>query len=424
MNFFTIKEVAEMSGKSQKTIRRHIAAGLLKYNKVSNKYRIYKDDFSEWMDRKPQLEEIAIDIDDIENSVKSDGIKKIDDVNYIDIADLWERNFWNKKEDGNGLTFVDLFAGAGGLSLGFVEAGFTPLASVEINEFAVETYKYNFIEKRKFDEFIESRDIRDEVVKQYLYNHLKEKNVDVICGGFPCQGFSMSGNRIVTDDRNSLYKEMLEIVKNIQPKFVVMENVVGLRTMMDGKIEAKIIQDYNDAGYDVNVTVLSSADYCVPQVRQRVIFICNRIGVTNYHPKPLLKKENYITIKEAIEDLMDKPDDKSINHIRTKHREDMIERLEQVEEGKSLYENYSDSWKKCHWDRPSCTIKENHGAVNIHPRRARVITPREMARLQSFPDDFIFKGAKKWQLVQLGNAVPPLLGKAIALAVEKSLKNK
>lgn len=425
MKFFTIKEVADISGKSQKTIRRHIAAGLLKYDKVSNKYRIYEDDFNEWMASAPKLDEIALGLEEDNNFLlKKNGIKKVDDIKYIDISDLWYRNFWNNKNDGNGLTFVDLFAGAGGLSLGFVEAGFTPLASVEINKFAVETYKYNFIEKRGFDEFVETRDIREDAVKQYLYDHLKDKKVDVICGGFPCQGFSMSGNRIVTDDRNSLYKEMLEIVKEIKPDFVVMENVVGLRTMLDGKIEAKIIQDYNEAGYDVNVTVLSSADYFVPQIRQRVIFICNRIGAVNYHPKPLLDKENYVTIKDAIEDLMDRPDDKDINHVRTRHKTDMIERLGKVEEGKSLYENYSDSWKKCHWNKPSCTIKENHGAVNIHPRRPRVITAREMARLQSFPDDFIFKGAKKWQLVQLGNAVPPLLGKAIALAVEKSLKSK
>ena len=102
----------------------------------------------------------------------------------------------------------------------------------------------------------------------------------------------------------------------------------------------------------------------------------------------------------------------------------MPERLAAVPEGSSLYANYSDSWKKCPWDKPSCTVKENHGAVNIHPRRPRVITAREMARLQSFPDDFIFKGNKKWQLVQIGNAVPPLLGKAIGLAVKKALDEK
>lgn len=121
---------------------------------------------------------------------------------------------------------------------------------------------------------------------------------------------------------------------------------------------------------------------------------------------------------------MDMPETPKINHIFTKHNKNTIERLKNVPEGGSLYPNYSDSWKKSPWDKPSCTIKENHGGVNIHPRLPRVLTPRELAELQSFPDDFIFKGSKKWQLVQIGNAVPPLLGKAIGLAVRKSLQEK
>ena len=91
-------------------------------------------------------------------------------------------------------------------------------------------------------------------------------------------------------------------------------------------------------------------------------------------------------------------------------------------EGQSLYGNYSDAWKKSPWDKPSCTVKENHGGVNIHPKLPRVLTPRELAALQSFPDDFIFQGSKKWQLVQIGNAVPALLGKAIGVAVMKGLQ--
>ena len=425
MKFYSIKEVAEMSGKSQKTIRRHIASGSLKHEKVNNKsYRIYEDDYLEWIKTNPALESnveeqlcLTIDCDAVSSKDKAD------DVNYIDISDVWNRDYWKNPQDSNGLNFIDLFAGAGGLSLGFVMAGYTPIASVEINEFAVKTYEHNFVNKRGFDEFIQTRDIKEESVKQELYDIVGNREIDVICGGFPCQGFSMAGNRIVTDERNSLYKEMLDIVKHIRPKFVVMENVVGLRSMLDGKIESQIIEDYTNAGYKVNVTVLTAADYEVPQLRKRVIFICNRIDRTNYHPMPLLTSNNYKTTKDAIEDLMDLPDDKNFNHVRTKHKGDMPERLAAVPEGSSLYENYSDSWKKCPWEAPSCTVKENHGAVNIHPKRPRVITAREMARLQSFPDDFIFQGAKKWQLVQLGNAVPPLLGKAIALAVEKSLNS-
>ena len=113
-----------------------------------------------------------------------------------------------------------------------------------------------------------------------------------------------------------------------------------------------------------------------------------------------------------------------INHIFTKHTPEMIKKISEVPEGKSLYGNYSDAWKKSPWDKPSCTVKENHGGVNLHPKLNRVLTPRELAALQSFPDDFIFKGNKKWQLVQIGNAVPPLLGKAIGLAVKKALDEK
>ena len=215
---------------------------------------------------------------------------------------------------------------------------------------------------------------------------------------------------------------MLEIINELQPEYVVAENVKGLRSMLGGMVEDKIVKDIENMGYKVNVTVLNSADYYVPQKRERVIFIANRINKTNYHPEPLIKPDSYITTKQAIEDLLMVDDDKDFNHLRTKHSDDMKRRLSSVLEGESLYENYSDSWKKCPWNDASCTIKENHGGVNIHPVESRVITVREMARLQSFPDDFIFKGPKSKQMVQVGNAVPPLLAKAIGLSVKKSLE--
>ncbi len=250
---------------------------------------------------------------------------------------------------------------------------------------------------------------------------LKGEELTVLSGGFPCQGFSMAGNRIVEDPRNSLYKDMIEIIDALKPKFIVAENVTGLRSMLKGKIEEKILSDIKELGYEVNVTVLNAADYYVPQKRERVIFIANRIKNKNFHPAPILDEGSYITTKEAIEDLVNVKDDKSINHVRTKHKPEMKERLAKVPEGKSLYDNYSDSWKKCPWNEASCTIKENHGGVNIHPIEPRVITVREMARLQSFPDDFIFYGSKSKQMVQIGNAVPPLLAKAIALSIIKTL---
>ena len=230
----------------------------------------------------------------------------------------------------------------------------------------------------------------------------------------------MAGNRIVQDPRNSLYKDLLEIVINLKPEFVVCENVVGLRSMLQGKVEEMIINDFKEAGYEMNVTVLRAADYGVPQKRDRVIFIGNKINKKNYHPKTFLTPDKYMTTGDAIKDLMGMEDNIEFNHVQTKHRPDMAERMLALEEGKSLYKGYSDAWKKCPWNEASCTIKENHGGVNVHPKLPRVLTAREMARIQSFPDDFIFEGPKNKQLVQLGNAVPPLLAKAIGLAIRKS----
>lgn len=193
--------------------------------------------------------------------------------------------------------------------------------------------------------------------------------------------------------------------------------------MLNGKVEEKIIEDYKAIGYDINITVLNSADYYTPQTRHRVIFIGNRVGVTNYHPKPLLDEPNYKTVGDAIGKYLDAPEDKSINHIFTKTSPEMQKRLKEIPVGKSLYSNYSDAWKKVDWNKPSCTVKENHGGVNIHPILSRPMTPRELAALQSFPDDFIFEGSKKWQLVQIGNAVPCLLGKAIGLTLRKMMDN-
>ena len=409
MKVYTIKEIAEMTNKSQKTIRRAVASGQLKSEKIQNKIRIYKKDYLKWITKKE--EKIDVDI----NKVKSD------DVNWVDISDLWNIDGWKRKKDRCSLNFIDLFSGAGGLSCGFVMAGFNPIASVEIMPEAVETYKYNFIQQKKFDEKVETRDIRLPEVKEKLYQSVNGKNIDIIIGGFPCQGFSMAGYRVVEDPRNSLYKEMKEIVEKLKPEYVVMENVEGLRSMLNGKVEQKIIEDYEKIGYKINLTVLNSADYGVPQTRKRVIFIGNRIGKTNYHPKPLLEEKDYITLGQGIKRFMNIEENSEINHIFTRHTEKMKQRLSSVPEGKSLYKNYSDAWKKSPWNKPSCTIKENHGGTNIHPKLPRCLTARELAALQSFPDDFIFKGSKKWQLVQIGNAVPPLMGKAIGLAIRKMI---
>lgn len=420
MQFYTIQQIAEMSGKSQKTVRRNIAAKKLKSEKMQNKYRISEDDYREWINGTSfEEDDKGVFTKKIENEINNSY-----NINWADISNEWKVDGWKNKSDRNGYKFIDLFSGAGGLSCGLVMAGFTPVASVEIMPEAVETYKYNFVNKKGFNEQVETSDIRTKEVKEKLYKKIGNQHIDLIVGGFPCQGFSMAGNRVISDPRNSLYLEMLEIVKNVKPDYVVMENVEGLRTMLDGKVETQIINDYKEIGYSINVTTLNAADYGVAQQRKRVIFIGNRIGNKNYHPKPIYEPNNYKTLGSAIYKFMNIGEDKSINHVFTRHTEKMKQRLANVPEGSSLFKNYSDSWKKSPWDKPSCTIKENHGAVNIHPRLPRVLTARELAAIQSFPDDFIFQGAKKWQLVQIGNAVPPLLGKAIGLSVEKGLNEK
>lgn len=419
-DFYSIAEVAEHLNLSIKTIRRHIAAGGLGSVKVGNVYRIPKDALTRFINTKPSInadvhEKIQYNIRGEQESM-NDAISKEDNLhlpNWVDISKEWER------PKHQGLTFVDLFCGAGGLSKGLEMSGLEGVCGLDWFKEAGMTYRRNFHHK-----YVEG-DITLPEVKKAFYDSVQEglngRELTVVAGGFPCQGFSMAGNRIVDDPRNSLYKEMLEIVKNLKPQFVICENVTGLRTMLNGGVERKILSDFEEAGYKMNVATLCAADYYTPQKRQRVIFIGNRIGATNYHPQPILDKSQYKTTGEAIADLMDHPEDPMFNHVPTKHRPDMAQRILALPEGKSLYKGYSDAWKKCPWNEASCTIKENHGGVNIHPKLPRVLTAREMARLQSFPDDFIFEGNKNKQLVQIGNAVPPYLGKAIGLAIQKSL---
>ena len=218
--------------------------------------------------------------------------------------------------------------------------------------------------QRNFDHPFIDADIKQQESKDLFYKTVNEqlggRQLRVVAGGFPCQGFSMAGNRIVDDPRNSLYLEMLDIVNKLRPEFVICENVKGLRSMLNGGVERKIIQDYKAIGYEMNVTTLCAADYYTPQKRERVIFIGNRIGAKNYHPKPMLTPNECVTTGQAIADLMNHPEDEAFNHVPTKHKPEMAKRMMELAEGQSLYKGLSDAWKKCPWNEASCTIKENH----------------------------------------------------------------
>lgn len=418
-SYHSITEVATHLNLSIKTIRRHIASGELESTKIGNVYRIPKSAVENFINGKIENPKFSYNlfgepICTMIGPKRKSGARYADNVNWADIS-----LSWNNPQQTD-LTFVDLFCGAGGLSKGLEMAGMQGICGLDWFKEAGMTYRRNF-----HHPLVEG-DITQPEIKQLFYETchkgLNGRQLTLIAGGFPCQGFSMAGNRIVDDPRNSLYKEMLEIVKTLQPLYVVCENVVGLRTMLGGGVERKIISDFREAGYEMNITTLRAANYYVPQKRDRVIFIGNRIGAVNYHPNPLLTPDKYISTGEAIGDLINHPTDEAFNHLPTKHSPEMEARISAVPEGQSLYKGYSDAWKKCPWNEASCTIKENHGGVNLHPKLPRVLTAREMARLQSFPDDFIFEGKKNKQLVQIGNAVPPLLGKAIGLSIIHSIE--
>ena len=335
-----------------------------------------------------------------------------EDVNWVDISQYWA------SPRPSEMTYVDLFCGAGGLSKGLELAGFKGVCGLDYFKEAGCTYKRNF-KHAYVDGDVTLPETKKELYK-VVREALGEKHLSLLVGGFPCQGFSMAGNRVVDDPRNSLYREMVEIVKALQPDYVLCENVKGLRSMLGGAVERKIIADFKAIGYEMNVALLCAADYYVPQMRERVIFIGNRIGKKNYHPMTMLEANKYITVAQAIGDLVDKPESPAFNHIFTKHRPEMVAKMAKLSEGEGVYPEYNEAWRRCYWDRPSPTVKENHGGVFVHPKFPRVMTARELARLQSFPDDFVFEGSKSKQLVQIGNAVPVLLGKALGLAIRYS----
>tara|TARA_B000000475_G_scaffold200_1_gene159 strand:+ start:656 stop:1837 length:1182 start_codon:yes stop_codon:yes gene_type:complete len=220
-------------------------------------------------------------------------------------------------------------------------------------------------------------------------------------------------NKRLTKEVNSKIKKM----KNDIPKFRM-------------KVTDIITETFQKMGYNVQMKLLNSANYGVPQKRERVIFVgvINDITEKFEYPVETHNKDGtdgklkWISVKEAIGDLKDLPEDfENLQQIYTKHTQKFIEKIKNTEIGSSVLKKYSEAFYRCYPDRPSNTVKENHGGVFVHYEKNRVMTPRELARLQSFPDDFVFKGTKSSMLIQLGNAVPCGLSNAIAKQVKKLL---
>lgn len=309
-------------------------------------------------------------------------------------------------------TFVDLFCGAGGMTQGFVQAGFQPLASVEMTPIASATHQKNFPRCQHFCGDIATFD------SQKCLEKIGSLEVHLVVGGPPCQGFSVAGKRDPNDPRNHLFREFIRVVSEIKPWYIVMENVPGILTMKKGMIKQEIIDGFASIGYPhVSVAILESASYGAPQIRPRAIFIANRFGMSNPYPKPQLSIAEYQPIESAISDLPEWEPIPEINHEWTRHSSEYMERIAKVPPGGSLYETYLDAFKRQYPGKPSMTVKENHGGTHIHPYLNRVISAREMARLQTFPDSFIFEGSMKKAMWQIGNAVPPRLAECIGYAL-------
>lgn len=310
---------------------------------------------------------------------------------------------------------VDLFAGAGGMSLGFQTAGFEILSAVEVVEVAAATHHLNFPKSHIFC---------GDIAEYEPLKFVDKKSVRVVVGGPPCQGFSVAGKRDPNDPRNKLFREFVRVVDELKPDYFVMENVPGILTMQKGKVAEAILEAFDEIGYSwVSIAVLETAALGVPQLRSRAIFIGNAKGMPNPFPAPILEKDQYIPIEDAISDLPPNTPLPDINHEWTRHSKKFIERISKVKAGESLYPTFMDAYKRQYLGVPSMTIKENHGGTHIHPTLNRCISAREMARLQSFPDDFIFTGSMKKAMWQIGNAVAPLMSEAIGKAILPFLKS-
>lgn len=325
-------------------------------------------------------------------------------------------------------TYMDLFAGAGGMSLGFDNAGFKNLLAVEFNKDFAETYKKNFPRHNLIVDDIKN------VTEQQIYDIIKNEKVDVIIGGPPCQGFSIAGNigrNFIDDDRNRLFKEFVRFVKIIKPRVFVLENVAAMERHNKGKTIKEIVSSFKEIGYDIKYKVLNAVNYGVPQERRR-IFIVGTLGENNFeYPQEINK---IVTVKDAIDDLpkLENGETSEIpNHTAMKHSAQMLEKMSYVSDGgnrndipENLRPKSGDSRKYIRYNskKPSFCVTGDMRKI-FHYSQNRALTCRELARLQTFPDSFVFLGNTGKVQQQIGNAVPVLLANKIALQVKEVLDN-
>lgn len=361
-------------------------------------------------------------------------------------------------------TAIDLFCGAGGLSAGLEMAGFTVVAGNDLFEAAGKTFSHTHPHAK----FI-GGPIQELSVERLLQETgLNKGELTVLVGGPPCQAYSVYNHqRSMFDARATLFREYLRLVDGLRPEWIVMENVTGIYSIGGGEAVRAIKAELAALGYTVDEKVLKAENFGVPQERRRVVFIGNRIGAPVRHPEPTHGPGAlpYVTIRDAIGDLppLGNGEDRGevkyasaptshyqkvlrgngvsvINHAAPRLGSVNIERLEHIPAGGSWRDipfdllpagmkrakrsDHTKRYGRMTWEGLSCTVLTKcdiHWGAYIHPEQNRAISVREAARIQSFPDSFEFSGSKTEQYVQVGNAVPPLLGKAIGDELMKQI---
>ncbi len=332
---------------------------------------------------------------------------------------------------------IDLFSGAGGLTLATQNSGFDILLSNEVNPTFAKTHSHNFPDIPMITDDINN--LTGKEIKKII----GKKEVDLVEGGPPCQGFSVFGKRRFVntqgydprqDPRNYLVYQYIRIVKETRPKFFFMENVKGFTNLDKGLFVEEVKKEFEKLGYkNIWCSVVCAADYGVPQERYRMFMIGNRLGIDFVPPEPTHfpldsdEEPKYMTVGDAIMDLVGK-ENEIANHVPLQHKPIVAARYGYVKEGCKLdvndlppelavatrtdsktgkVANYSHVFKRLDRKRPSTTMVPGHNAFPIHPTLNRTLTAREAARIQTFPDDHIFFGTRQEQCIQVGNAVPP-----------------
>lgn len=346
---------------------------------------------------------------------------------------------------------ISLFSGCGGLDAGFIAAGFNVVGHVELDEAARKLYEANFKNSTCLGKDICS--ISNDEINTWLNNY---GNIDLLIGGPPCQGFSLAGKRDPNDTRNQLYKDYVRIVEKIEPKVFVMENVkllTSMRTINGELFIDNIKAAFEKIGYNVFLFEVNAQDYGVPQSRERIFLIgTNKSKCKEKYIFPCRTHSSkdfslfsqllpYATFRDAASDLPSLKSgeiSKDPLHWSISHPQHVIEWLKDVPEGGSAHDNknpnlrppsgFNTTYKRNIWDKPSSTISTNFsmisGCRNVHPTDTRSLTIREAARLQSFPDEFVFFG--KWGDIRkaIGNAVPPYLSYIVAQSIYTQLFGK